>query len=73
MPSVSEGFPQVSGITFDIDISFDSTVEIDNNGMFVKVNEKRRVSNVKINGEDIDVNRVYNASFDNFMASGGDG
>ena len=72
-PQVSGGFPQVSGITFKIDDSFESTVETDSNGIFISVKGKRRVWNVKINGNDLDVNRIYNASLLEFIAAGGDG
>ena len=72
-PQVSAGFPQVSGITFKIDDSFESTVETDSNGVFISVKGKRRVWDVKINGNDLDVNRIYNASLLEFIATGGDG
>ena len=72
-PQVSGGFPQVSGITFKIDDSFESTVETDSNGIFISVKGKRRVWDVKINGNDLDVNRIYNASLLEFIAAGGDG
>ena len=73
LPFSSGGFPQVSGITFDIDISFNSTVLTDDLGRFINVTTKRRVSNVKINGEDLDLNRKYNASLLEYTAKGGDG
>ena len=73
LPNVSGGFPQVSGITFIVDTSFDSTVLTDENGMFINVTGKRRVSNVKINGEDLNLTQKYNASLDEFIAKGGDG
>ena len=73
LPNVSGGFPQVSGITFDVDTSFDSTVLTDENGMFINVTGKRRVSNVKINGEDLNLTQKYNASLVEYIANGGDG
>lgn len=50
LPNSFGGFLQVSGITFDIDTSINSTVETDLNSMFLRVKGDRRVSNVKING-----------------------
>ena len=73
LPEVSGGFPQVSGITYKIDDSFESTVETDDKGMFLRVKGKRRVSDVKINGIDLDINKIYNGSFLEFIAVGGDG
>jgi len=73
-PSASGGFPQVSGISFDIDTSLNSTVETDSQGLFLNIAAgKRRVSNVKINGEDIDPNKYYTVSMSDYVGNGGDG
>jgi len=72
-PSASGGFPQVSGISFDIDTSLNSTVETDSQGLFLNITGKRRVSNVKINGEDIDPNKNYTVSMSLYIGNGGDG
>ena len=64
---------QISGGTFNIDTSIETPVETDSNGMFKKISGKRRVSNVKINGENIDLNKKYKVSFPEFIQSGGDG
>ena len=63
----SGGFPQVSGCTFDVDTSFNSTVETDPDGMFIKVGGKRRVSNVKINGKPLNLSAKYNLSSSDFI------
>ena len=68
LPAISGGFPQVSGITFDLDASINSSVVTDDSGMFLNVTGKRRVSNVKINGEDLNVTRIYNASLLEYIA-----
>ena len=73
LPNMSGVFPQISGITFDVDISFDSTVKIDELGMFINVTGKRRVSNVKINGVDLELDKFYNASLIEYISNGGDG
>ena len=41
--------------------------------MFVNVTGDRRVSNVKINGKDLELDKKYNASFIEYIANGGDG
>ena len=73
LPLSFSGFPQVSGITYDVDTSFNSTVLTDEYGIFKNITGKRRVSNVKINGENIDLNRTYNTCLSLTMAEGGDG
>ena len=72
-PSSSSGFLQVSGISFDIDSSFNSTVLSDETGVFINITGKRRISNVKINGEDLILTKKYKTSLLEFMAIGGDG
>ena len=64
---------QISGGTFNIDTSIETPVETESNGMFVKISGKRRVSNVKINGENIDLNKKYKVIVPEFIHSGGDG
>ena len=59
LPNPSGGFPQVSGIAYDVNTSFNSTVLTDVNGIFLNVTGKRRVSNVKINGEDLNTTLLY--------------
>ena len=66
-------FPQISGITFDVNTYFNSSVILDENGMFLSLDGKRRVSNVKINGENLDVNKTYKAVLIDYASNGGDG
>lgn len=73
LPNMAQKFPQVSGITFDVDTSIKSTVEIDENGLFVKVKGKRRVSGVLINGVKLDLEKKYKISLTDFISNGGDG
>ena len=72
-PSPSGGFPQVSGISYDIDTSLNSKVETDSQGLFLKITGKRKVTNVKINGEEIDPNKNYSISMSDYIGNGGDG
>ena len=72
-PSASGGFPQVSGISYDIDTSLNSKVETDSQGLFLKITGKRKVTNVKINGEEIDPNKNYSISMSDYIGNGGDG
>ena len=63
--------PSGSGLSYYVDTNFNSTVLTDSHGLFLNVNGKRRVSNVKVNGEDLDLNRIYNVSMSEFIGSGG--
>ena len=73
LPEPTSRFPQVSGITYKIDTSINSPVIVDENEVFEKVEGERRVYDVKINGEDIDVNKKYTISTNSFIIGGGDG
>ena len=73
LPDTFGGYPQVSGISFDLNPSINSSVKTDDIGNFVNVTGERRVSNVKINGEDLNLTKIYNVSFREFQGSGGDG
>ena len=73
LPKASGGFLQVSGCTYYVNTSINSTVEKDNNGMFLKVGGERRVSNVKINGKSLNLTQKYNLSAAEFILDGGDG
>ena len=73
-PQASGGFPQVSSeLSFDFDPEIESTVEVDKDGVFVKVNGERRVFDVKLNGEAINPENTYDVTLLEFTASGGDG
>ena len=73
LPNPTSRFPQVSGITFKVDVSIDSSVIVDENENFVKVGGERRVYDVKINGKNLDLNKYYTISSNSFILDGGDG
>ena len=56
-PGASGGFPQVSGITYEVHTYL----------------TENRVKNVKINGEAIDLSKTYTLATNDFTAVGGDG
>ena len=72
LPGKSSKFLQVSGVSFSVNISINSTVEVDENEMFVRVKGERRVSNVKVGEEELVLNKTYTISFDNYIGEGGD-
>jgi len=73
-PAENGGFLQVSGVTFKIDSSVASSVVVDDNSMFVKVAGDRRVSNVRVNGKIIYLNKTYTVAGSNYtLLNSGDG
>lgn len=58
-PAQSGGFPQVSGITFELDTSIADPCKVDDNGMCVGIEGERRVKNLKINGTLVDPSKKY--------------
>ena len=73
-PEESGGFMQVSGLSYTIDSSVPSSIELDAKGNFVRVAGARRVSDVKIGGKPLDVKKKYTVGGTSYMLkSGGDG
>ena len=73
LPESSPNFPQVSGITYKIDTSISSSVIVDDDESFIRVDGDRRVYEVKVNGESLDLNKKYTISSDSFILCGGNG
>lgn len=70
------GFLHTSGLTYEIHTYIESPVVLDEQGSFKEIDnsKKRRVSNVKINGEAIDPEKKYTvASTLYLLKQGGDG
>lgn len=73
-PEESGGFLQVSGLTYTIDTSVPSGVQLDDKGNFVKVNGSYRVTDIMVDGQPIDLNKTYTVASHNYMLkSAGDG
>ena len=53
-PNAAGVFPQISGLSFDFDTNINSSVLTDSQGLFMNITGKRKVSNVKVNGENLD-------------------
>ena len=60
-------FQHVAGITFDVDTTVPSPVITDENRLFVKIDGKRRVNNVKVGEEPIDPDRIYTVASHNYL------
>jgi 5'-nucleotidase/UDP-sugar diphosphatase len=73
-PKENGGFLQVSGLTYTIDTSKASNVQVDEKDNFVKVNGAYRVSDIMVGGAPLDVNKTYTVASHNYMLkSAGDG
>ena len=73
-PEETGGFIQVSGMTYTIDSSIPSSVQLDEQGNFAGVSGARRVTDVMVNGEPLDDSRMYTVASHNYwLKSGGDG
>ncbi len=74
LPAESGGFLQVSGMTYTVDLNVESTVKLDENGMFVEVEGDRRVKDVTIGGEPLDPEKTYTLASHNYkLKDCGDG
>ncbi len=73
-PEPQGSFLQVSGMTYDIDTSIPSSVQVDMYGHFQKVNGPYRVKNIMIGGKPLQEEALYSlASHDYLLKRGGDG
>ncbi len=73
-PEESGGFLQVAGLSFAINTKTDSSVQLDDNGLFVSVDGDRRVENVMVGEEPIDPEKTYTvACHDYLLKNAGDG
>ena len=74
LPAESGGFLHVSGMTYTIDLNVESTVKLDENGMFVEVEGERRVKDVTVGGEPLDPEKTYTLASHNYkLKDCGDG
>lgn len=73
-PEESGGFLQVSGISYTIDSSIPSSVQMDDKGNFTGVSGEYRVTDITVNGEALDLEKIYTLASHNYMLkSAGDG
>ena len=74
VPGEFGGFLQVSGLTYEIHTYIESSCTQDENGLFTGVSGEYRVKNVKVNGEDLDLEKTYTLASHNYMLkNAGDG
>ena len=67
VPSQNGSFPQVSGLSFEVDVSIPSGCVADDNDMLVAIEGERRVKNVMVGGEPIDPDKTYTLAGHDYM------
>lgn len=73
-PESNSSFLQVSGLTYTIDTTIESSVQTDADGNFVSVDGEYRVSEVMVGDEPLDLTQTYTvASHNYYLQSYGDG
>ncbi len=74
VPSESGGFLQVSGLTYEIHSYIPSSCVADENGLFASVAGERRVKNVIVGDQPIQLDKTYKLACHNYLLlSNGDG
>ena len=74
VPEEFGGFLQVSGMTYEADLSVPSGCQKDENGRMTGIEGERRVRNVMVGGEPIDPQSKYTIASNDFTLIGnGDG
>ncbi len=67
------GFLQVSGISFKARVDIPSPILTDDNDNFIGISGDRRVFDVMVNGEPLDVTKTYRVASITFLLDGGSG
>lgn len=67
VPGESGGFLQVSGLTYEIHTYIESSATEDENGMFTGVDGEYRVKNVLVDGEPLELDKIYTLASHNYM------
>lgn len=73
LPEENGSFLQISGVTFDVDLSVASPVVVKEDNSMQSINGARRIQNVLVNGEPVNSDSVYTVAASNFIMQGGDG
>ena len=74
LPAAIGAFPQVSGMEFTINtrVPYENGEQFPDSTYFGPAKPGTRISNVKIGGEDIDLDKTYTIATNDFLAAGGD-
>ena len=67
VPRENGSFPQVSGLSFEVDLSIESPCIDDDDDMLMTIEGERRVKNVLVGGEPIDPDKTYTLAGHDYM------
>lgn len=67
LPGEDGSFQHVSGLTYEVDLNTESSVKLDDQGQFIKVDGDYRVKNIKVGGEPLELDRTYVLAGHNYM------
>lgn len=67
VPRENGSFPQVSGVSFEVDVSLPSPCVADDDDMLSAIEGERRVKNVLVGGEPIDPDKTYTLAGHDYM------
>ena len=74
LPRLFGGFLHASGLSYTIDTRIPTPVKTDDSSTMIDIAGERRVRNVKINGEDLDPEKLYRVVSTEFVVlEGGNG
>ena len=73
LPNKSGAFPQVSGITYRLNKDIESSVRMNEKKQFVSVDGEYRVSDVMVDGKELDPEAIYTLAISTYLFTGGDG
>ncbi len=73
LPNKVGAFPQVSGITFRVNKDIESSVKMNEKKQFISVDGEYRVSDVMIDGKELDPDAIYTLAIAGYLLTGGDG
>ena len=74
LPKLDGGFLHAAGLSYTIDMRVPSPVKVDDTNTMTGIDGERRIKNVKINGSDIDPEKMYKVVSSEFlMRDGGNG
>ncbi|MDO4285249.1 MAG: 5'-nucleotidase C-terminal domain-containing protein [Eubacteriales bacterium] len=70
-PEEAGAFMQVSGLTYTIDSTVPSSVQLDDKGSFAGVSGAYRVRDIMVNGEPLDTAKTYTVASHNYLLKNG--
>ena len=74
LPRKEPGLLHAAGMTYTIDTSIPTPVKVDGRNRFISISGDRRISDVFVNGEKLDPNKIYKViGIDYYLFHGGDG